>query len=113
MINNSNKKIVSNIVSGLLFGNFIVLTAPTQASIQHSRGSRVPQIGRNIPQPRRNIQENRERENEPGGLTKEEAAKLLSGDPGTVKKFIKSQKKRRESNKRIQLYQERLRQKKA
>jgi hypothetical protein len=106
MINNSNKKIVSNIVSGLLFGSFIVLTAPTQASIQHSRGSRVPQ-------PRRNIQKNRERENEPIGLTKEEAAKLLSGDPGTVKKFIKSQKKRRESNKRIQLYQKRLRQKKA
>jgi hypothetical protein len=85
MTNNPNTKIVSNIANGLLFGSFVGLTMPTQASQQHSRDSRIPQ-------PRRNVQKNRERENELVGLTKEEAAKLLGEGHETVKKSISSQK---------------------
>jgi hypothetical protein len=106
MINNSNKKIVNSILSGLLLGSAIVLTMPIQASQQPSRGSRTPQ-------PRRNVQENREPKNEPTGLTKKEAAKLLSEGHEAVQKFISSQKERREKNKRIRIHYERLAPKKA
>jgi hypothetical protein len=86
MINNSNKKIVSNIVGGLLLGGSVALTVPVQASQQHSRDSRVPQ-------PRRNVQENRERKNEPVGLTKEELAEWAKKSPEERKEWMKKRKK--------------------
>jgi hypothetical protein len=65
------KGLRNNIMVSLLLGSSVAVITPIQASQRYSRGSRTPQ-------PRRNVQENREHENEPVGLTKEEAAKLLS-----------------------------------
>jgi hypothetical protein len=45
------------------------------------------------------------------GISKEKAAQLLSGEPGTVKKFIDSQKTQREENNRQQCFEKRMRKK--
>ncbi|MDR1366418.1 MAG: hypothetical protein LBJ13_00715 [Puniceicoccales bacterium] len=71
---------------------------------QHSRGSRIPQIGRNV-------QENRKRRNEPASLTPEELAMWAKMTDEEKEKWVNEQKQREEAQEKAK--QKRKQQEKA
>jgi hypothetical protein len=85
---NLNKKLMNNILIGLLLGSSMAISTQVQASQQRSRGSHSSQQ-------MREILENLESGHDPVVPTKEDYAKLQKKGPEAIQKFIEKKKEQR------------------
>jgi hypothetical protein len=95
------KELKNNIIGSLLLGSFIAAITQVQASQRHSQSHHSSP-------PKKETQENREKDKEMVGISKEEAKKLLQEGHEAVRNLIKTNAKRREQERRLRRYHERI-----